>query len=218
MLARFRVELGGEGDYIDLAVYECQAGFRDRRTPYLTAASYVGYPSRRGGSMIRMGSGVRPCIDGYINILGAGNRLPALLKLIDREDMLANPDIHKPAAFIPQELVDEVEAFYLAFLMQNPKVEIIAQAQSLGMLSGAIMTTEDLSNDEHYRSRGVWDTIDHPMTGPLEYPGRPTIMSASPRPQPARAPLLGEHNLEVYVDQLGYTRPELATLRSLGVI
>ena len=59
------------------------------------------------------------------------------------------------------------------------------------MLSGAIMTTEDLSTDEHYRSRGVWDTIDHPATGPLEYPGRPTIMSASPRPQPRRAPLPG---------------------------
>lgn len=86
------------------------------------------------------------------------------------------------------------------------------------MLSGAIMTTEDLSNDEHYRSRGVWDTIDHPATGPLEYPGRPTIMSASPRPQPKRAPLLGEHNVEVYVDGLGYTKQELSTLRSLGVI
>ena len=218
MLARFRVEMGGEGDYIDLAVYECQTGFRDRRTPYLTAASYVGYPSRRGGSMIRMGSGVRPCLDGYVNILGAGNRLPALLTLIGREDLSANPDIHKPAAFIPQEVVDEVEAFYLAFLMQNPKVEIIARAQELGMLSGAIMTTEDLSTDEHYRSRGVWDTIDHPATGPLEYPGRPTIMSASPRPQPTRAPLLGEHNVDVYVDQLGYTREELTTLRSLGVI
>jgi hypothetical protein len=36
--------------------------------------------------------------------------------------------------------------------------------------------------------------------------------------QHARAPLLGEHNVEVYCDHLGYTREELIQLRGLGVI
>jgi crotonobetainyl-CoA:carnitine CoA-transferase CaiB-like acyl-CoA transferase len=43
-------------------------------------------------------------------------------------------------------------------------------------------------------------------------------MSESPRPQPRRAPLLGEHNSEVYVDQLGYTKQDLAVMRAQGVI
>jgi CoA:oxalate CoA-transferase len=218
MMGRLRVEMGGVGDYVDLSVYECQAGFRDRRTVYLTAAAYTGYPSKRGGSTIRMGSGVRPALDGYVNILGAGNRLPALLTLIDREDLAENPDIFRPAAFIPQDLIDEVEASYLMYLMQNTKLEVIARAQELGMLCGAILTTEDLVKDPHYRKRGVWDTIDHPFTGPVEYPGRPLIMSASPRPAPRRAPLLGEHNVEVYVDELGLARDDLPLLRAQGVI
>ncbi|MFN8638107.1 MAG: CoA transferase [Dehalococcoidia bacterium] len=218
MLARLRVEMGGEGDHVDLAVYECQSGFRDRRTVYMAAAAYTGYPSKRGGSTIRMGSGVRPTLDGYVNVLGAGNRLPALLKMIEREDLLENPDILRPPAFVPQELVDEVEAHYLMYLMQHTKMEVITRAQELGILSGAIMTTEDLLGDPHYRGRGMWDTIDHPFTGPLEYPGRPTIMSDSPRPQPRRAPLLGEHNVEVYVDQLGHTKRDLAVLRAQGII
>ena len=86
------------------------------------------------------------------------------------------------------------------------------------MLCGAILTTEDLVNDPHYRGRGMWDTIDHPFTGPVEYPGRPMIMSASPRPTPRRAPLLGEHNVEVYVDELGLARENLPLLRAQGVI
>ena len=93
----------------------------------------------------------------------------------------------------------------------------MARAQELGMLCGAIMTTEDLVNDPHYRGRGAWDTIDHPFTGPVEYPGRPFIMSASPRPQPRRAPLLGEHNVEVYVEQPGLDRNATAALRAQGV-
>jgi CoA:oxalate CoA-transferase len=218
MLARLRAEMGGEGDYIDLAVYECQSGFRDRRTVYMAAASYTGYPSKRAGTSIRMGAGVRPTMDGYVNILGTGNRLPALLTLIGREDLTDNADLSKPAALIPPELVEDVETSYLIYLLQTTKLEALARAQELGMLAGAILTTEDLLKDPHYRSRGVWDTIDHPFTGPVEYPGRPTIMSDSPRPQPRRAPLLGEHNIEVYVDQLGMTKDDITTLRGQGVI
>ncbi len=217
MLARLRVEMGGEGDYIDLSVYECQAGFRDRRTPFLMAAAYTGFTRRRPLAGTRMASGVRPCADGYVNVL-AGRDRAALLEMIGREDLLDHPDIEKQPTAMPPELVEEIEGAYLAWLMQHSKREVIEQAQSRSMLSGAILTMEDLITDPHYRDRGVWDTIDHPATGPVEYPGRPMIMSASPRPQPRRAPLLGEHNVEVYVDQLGLTRGELTLLRAQGVI
>jgi crotonobetainyl-CoA:carnitine CoA-transferase CaiB-like acyl-CoA transferase len=194
MLARFRVERGGPGDHIDLAVYECQAGCRDRRTIYLTAAAYTGVAAKRGGTDVRMGYGVRECQDGHVIVVAAGQRVPMLLAWIGREDLIANKDLYKPAAFIPEELVEEVENSWHEYLMRTPKVEAIARAQELGILGGAVLTTEDLLSDPHYRNRGAWDTIDHPETGPIEYPGRPMIMSASPRPRPRRAPLLGEHN------------------------
>ncbi|MBT5774051.1 MAG: CoA transferase, partial [Dehalococcoidia bacterium] len=194
MLARFRVERGGPGDHIDLAVYECQAGCRDRRTIYLTAAAYTGVAAKRGGTDIRMGYGVRECEDGHVIVVAAGQRVPMLLAWIGREDLIANEDLYKPAAFIPEELVEEVENSWHEYLMRTPKVEAIARAQELGILGGAVLTPADLLSDPHYRDRGAWDTIDHPETGPIEYPGRPMIMSASPRPQPRRAPLLGEHN------------------------
>jgi crotonobetainyl-CoA:carnitine CoA-transferase CaiB-like acyl-CoA transferase len=200
MLARFRVERGGPGDHIDLAVYECQAGCRDRRTIYLTAAAYTGATAKRGGTDIRMGYGVRECQDGHVIVVAAGNRVPMLLAWIGREDLIANEDLYKPNAFIPEELVAEVEDSWHEYLMRTPKVEAIARAQELGILGGAVLTPEDLLKDAHYRGRGAWDTIDHPETGPIEYPGRPMILSASPRPEPRRAPLLGEHNADLERD------------------
>ncbi len=192
-----RVEAGGVGDYIDVSVYECQSGFRDRRTIALTAAVYTGQGARRGGAVIRVGAGVRPCLDGYVNLQAGGVRMPLLLKLIDREDLLGHPGLAHNAVAVPQDLADEIEESYLVYLLARTKRQIIAEAQALGILGGAILTIEDLVNDSHYRDRGAWETIDHPETGPLEYPGRPFIMSASPRPHPRRAPLLGEHNAEV---------------------
>ena len=197
LIATRRVEAGGPGDYIDVSVFECQAGFRDRRSIYLTAAAYTGKSARRAGTAIRLGAGVRPCLDGYANIQGAGVRLPLLLKLIGREDLIERSELFQPAAFVPPELIEEVETSYLAYTLQRTKRQVVAEAQAMGILGGAILTIEGLVKDSSYRDRGAWETIDHPETGPLEYPGRPFIMSASPRPPARRAPLLGEHNGEV---------------------
>ena len=86
------------------------------------------------------------------------------------------------------------------------------------MPSGAILTTADLLKDPHYRRRGVWETVDHPFTGPVTYPGRPFIMSKTPMSPARRAPLLGEHNQEVLCGELGYSQEDLVLLRQQGVI
>ena len=198
LLTRFRVERGGPGDHIDLAVYECQAGCRDRRAIQLTAASYSGVSPRRASAEVRrMGAGIRPCMDGYVNIMGAGTRVGRLLKLIGREDLADRPEIHAPALLVPPAFTQEVEQSYAEFLARTPKIEAVAQAQALGLLAGAVMTVADLFQDPHYRAREYWEIVDHPETGPLEYPGRPFRMSASPRPHPRRAPLLGEHDADL---------------------
>ncbi len=207
MLARLRVEAGGAGDYIDLAVYECQAGFRDRRTIALTAASYTGMVGRRAIAGATVASGVRPCADGYVNVVAMRDRR-VLLEMIGREDLLARAEIDLPVRELPQELAEEIEGAYLGWLMQRSMVEVVRQAQERRILCGAIVTIEDLLKDSHYRDRGAWDTIDHPDTGPVEYPGRPFLMSASPRPRPRRAPLLGEHNREhSWSERLEQPRP-----------
>src|SRR5206468_12040309 len=89
LIALRRAEVTGEGDWVDVAVHECQAGCRDRQTTHLTMAAYTGLAvGRLSASEFRMGAGVRSCRDGYVNIMGAANRLPRLLRLIGRADLL----------------------------------------------------------------------------------------------------------------------------------
>jgi len=200
LLIRLRVERGDAagGDYVDLSIHECQAGCRDRRVIHLTAAAYSGVsPKRASVGTQRMGAGIRVCDDGFVNIMGAGTRLPRLLKLIGREDLLDHPDIAAPPTLVPTKLFEEIEGSYGAYLAGKSKIEAMAEAQGLGLLAGAVMTVADLFKDEHYERRGFWETVDHPETGPLQYPGRPFLMSASPRPAARRAPLLGEHDADL---------------------
>jgi crotonobetainyl-CoA:carnitine CoA-transferase CaiB-like acyl-CoA transferase len=53
--------------------------------------------------------------------------------------------------------------------------------------------------------------------GPIEQPGPPFRMEQTPW-QTRRSPLLGEHNGEVYGEQLGYAPEDLARLRDREVI
>lgn len=193
LIALRRAEASGAGDWVDVSVYECQAGCRDRQSTNLTIAAYTGMSVGRGPSGWRMGAGVRPCRDGYVNIMGAANRLPRLLQLIGREDLLDHPQIDAPMGTEPQALVDAVESAYATWLAPLSKREAVAAAQAAGLLAGPVNTVADLLQDPHFQARGVWDTVDHPETGPLQYPGRPFVLTRSPRRQQQRAPLLDEH-------------------------
>ncbi|MGE3960623.1 MAG: CaiB/BaiF CoA transferase family protein [Dehalococcoidia bacterium] len=213
--ARLRVALGGRGDHIDQAIYEAQAGFRDRRTVYTTGYSYTGYVAKRQPPGSRIANGPRPTADGYANIYAGGTKhFLAALDLIERPDLKDHPDANKNLALYSEDFAAEVEGSWMAWLIQRDKRTAVKETQDIGLLGGAILTTEDLITDEHYRSRGVWDTVDHPKAGAYEAPGRQLILSGTPRQAPARAPLLGEHNGEVY----GALGLDLEQLRVQGVI
>jgi formyl-CoA transferase len=67
------------------------------------------------------------------------------------------------------------------------------------------------------RERGMIVDLEHPRRGRYPMPANPVRMSESPT-EVTRAPLLGEHNAEVYGKLLGYGPDDLAALRRDGVI
>ena len=53
--------------------------------------------------------------------------------------------------------------------------------------------------------------------GEVTYPGPPFRMGETSW-KAGRAPLLGEHNEEIYCQRLGHTREDLVRLRERGVV
>ena len=68
----------------------------------------------------------------------------------------------------------------------------------------------------HQRDRGYFVAVVHPEAGSYEYAGLPFRMGETP-PSLVRAPLLGEHNIQV-LDRLGYTPEDMVMLARAGVI
>ncbi len=83
--------------------------------------------------------------------------------------------------------------------------------------TASVHTLADLLQSEQLRAREYFQEVEHPVAGRRTYPGPPFRMSGV-KWRAGRAPLLGEHNREVYCGEVGLSTDELARLRAAGVV
>jgi crotonobetainyl-CoA:carnitine CoA-transferase CaiB-like acyl-CoA transferase len=87
------------------------------------------------------------------------------------------------------------------------------------LLIAPILTIEEMAQSEQLAARGYWRELHHPELGrAVRYPGPFGHFSKSPITYRHRPPTVGEHNQEIYVNELGMTEQQLAELRHKGVI
>jgi crotonobetainyl-CoA:carnitine CoA-transferase CaiB-like acyl-CoA transferase len=95
--------------------------------------------------------------------------------------------------------------------------EIYHACQAEGTPAGPVRNVAEVGEWEQAKAREFFAELEHPVAGTHDYPTAPYRFSKTPWVGFA-APLLGEHNEEVYCDGLGYSRQELARLSAAGVI
>jgi crotonobetainyl-CoA:carnitine CoA-transferase CaiB-like acyl-CoA transferase len=88
----------------------------------------------------------------------------------------------------------------------------------------SIPSLEEVLASPQMRARRYFQEVDHPVAGRWTYPGPPfRLTGGSPSDggwgwRAGRAPLLGEHNEEVFGGLLGLERSDLVRLRAAGVV
>ena len=97
--------------------------------------------------------------------------------------------------------------------------EMAYGAQERGLNWGSIRAPDELVDEGHLNDRGFWVEVPHPeLDRSFKYPGPAGIYNGSPWRISRRAPLIGEHNEEIYCGELGLQRTELAYLAESGVV
>ena len=115
------------------------------------------------------------------------------------------------------EYADEIDAVIESWTDKHTKQEAMETLAGAGVPCGAVLDSGEILGDEDLIARGMVVTVEHPTRGKFTMPGNPVRLSASPTTVTA-APLLGEHNAEVYGALLGIGRDELAQLARDRVI
>ena len=79
-------------------------------------------------------------------------------------------------------------------------------------------TPKDLLSDPQLEARDYWEEVDYPELGTtITYPGA-LYKSSEITWKFCRAPLMGEHNSEIYEEEFGFTEETLSMLKQSGII
>jgi formyl-CoA transferase len=154
----------------------------------------------------------------YVFIRGTGlseKVWNALLQEMGREDLIGDERYRTPQERAKR--TDEVNAIFAAYCLTRTKYEVMTAVASLGIPCGAVQDSQEVMNDPHLKQRGMLPEVTHPVAGTFTMPGCPVRLEDSPVEVKA-APLLGQHNEEVYEELLGYTAEKVQQLKQQGVL
>ena len=135
--------------------------------------------------------------DGYV-VLGAADdhHFRALRELMGKPEW-ASSDRWDDRYFRNNHLMD-IAPMMDDWMRQQKKDDIHHRAAKAKIPIGPFNTAADLMVNEQYKARGYFIEIEHPAAGKYTYPGWPYKMTASPPAIERPAPLLGQHNKEIF--------------------
>jgi len=213
----------GQGQHVDVSMAEAAASVDE----YNAAMYAFGGAIRRryySHHVYSYPMDILPCKDGYVVVIAGAGGFPSPATVGTASPMallLENLELDQHPLFssVQDRMVrwQEVDEILRPYLESHTAREIVETAQALRMPFAYVPTVADLLADEHLKARNFFVEAEHPEAGNLTYPGPPFRMSESPF-RVGRAPLLGEHNEETLVGELGYEKEDLTTLRDRDII
>jgi CoA:oxalate CoA-transferase len=214
----------GRGEHVDVSLMEIQAGDVDRKTVDMLSWAYSGHAiytmrptADEWQAKTIMPGGVFPCRDGFIASFPVLAHWPRFVKL------MKDPELEKLG--FPDDVLNtesdtkgRIDIMWYEWLAQRTRREAMEECQAAKFFVTAVSTPKDAVEDLHFQERGFWVKAEHPLTGEQIYPGAPIEVGKGSWRVRRPAPLLGQHNQEVYEDHLGYSKGEIETFKKMGII
>jgi len=207
---------GGQGQFIDIALYEAVFGVMESLIPEYAQFGLV--RERVGASL----PGISPsstylCKDGkYVIIAGNSDSIfKRLMKAMGRDDLGNNPDLARNDGRVLQN--DMIDAAITNWTTSLPIDAVLAALEVAEVPSSGVFTAKDIYEDPHYRARKMIEEHALPDGQRIDLPGVVPKLSATPGKTKWVGPYLGEHTEEILL-ALGRDAAEIARLRASGVI
>ena len=215
----------GQGQYIDASVHDaCALTTEMHVNTYIYQGQVVLRQTGRHAAATPTAVSQLLCKDGkYVNASAARVTLrlfPTLVEWMDSHGLagdLTEERYLDPAVFAASEAhIEDVVANFAANMTRD---EVAHGGQERGFNWGAIRAPDELVDEGHLTDRGFWVDVHHPELGKtFKYPGAAGIYNGSPWRISSRAPLIGEHNQDIFCGELGLQKTELAYLAEAGVV
>lgn len=211
-------ELAGGGQQVDVSCAEAIAAA-------FVGGQNIGCYAQEGRFDKRTGVGmplgapatILPCRDGHVWMLalepGQWNGLRKVMGDPEWASLEMFQDMYSRA-----QNADVIYEFIREWTLQHGKMEIMEKCQAAGCPVTAVFTIAEAAAQPHLQARDYFVDMEHPQLGRLKNLGAPFKLPACPGGPERPAPLLGEHNAEVYRELLGLTAADVRGLAQRNAI
>lgn len=207
----------GQGQHLDMALLDTAFSFLVTAIPdWLLLHQKMG---RRGNrDRYCAPTNLFTAKDGrYVFVAAATDGLfPRLARVIGREDMLTDPRYSTNTERMKR--IEDTEQILGDWVAERTADEVVALVRGAGLPCAKVATIDEVVEDPQIRHREMLVEIDHPTVGTFPMHGLNVHFSETKESIRRAAPLLGQHNQEVFGEWLGMSRDEVARLGELGVI
>jgi formyl-CoA transferase len=231
LAALFQRERTGHGQRVTVAMQHavlnlCRVKLRDQQR--LAHGPLAEYPNKEFGDEVprsaNASGGGQPgwairCAPGgpndYVYIIVQPVGWEPITKLIGRPELADDPEWNTPEARLPK--LDKMFQMIEEWSIRHGKWDVLAALNEHNIPCGPILSTKEIIQDSSLMANDMVVRVPHPERGEFMTVGCPIKLSDSPV-EVATSPLLGEHNEDIYVRELGMRPEDLAELKTNGVI
>jgi crotonobetainyl-CoA:carnitine CoA-transferase CaiB-like acyl-CoA transferase len=216
LMALLHVKNGGEGQVVDVALFESVFALMESTIPEYTDRGLV--RERTGGRLpgITPSNTYKSRDDCWVVIGGNTDTIfRRMMHAIGREDLAADPTLQSNDGRAANK--DRLDGAISAWAAKHTLSELLHILERAEVPSSRIYNARDIVEDPQYQARGMILSDVMPDVSPLTMPGIAPKLSATPGQVRWIGPSLGAHNHEV-LSALGYDDAKIVDLKTNEVI
>ena len=207
----------GEGQVIDMALYESIFRFLDELVPAYAKEGTIRQREGMGTKLACPHGHFQTGDEKWVSIACTSDRMFARLAKVMGQPELSNPDMYQTTA---QRIAarERVDGLVTDFTRSYKQSEVLQKCTDGDVPCGAINSVADIFEDPQFEARDNLLRFNDPVAGEIVVPGVIPKLSKTPGRVKHVGPPLGDGIDAIYGDLLGLSTEEIADLKNKGVI